>query len=245
LDRQTRKNLKTDKFAQEVGTVWGWASGHTGDVKRYGMIAAGVLVVAIGIYLYVRHQAEARTEALAKAIQIDSGKIAPAPQQYGVLIFQSAAEKEAARQKAFNEVATKYRGTQEGAQAAFYLASDAVDKGDLPLAEKRYRDIMDSAPKAYASMARISLAQTLSAQGKYPDAEKLLKEAADNPTITVSKEEAMIQLALVKGKSDPCEARKILDPMRMDRVAVSRAVVAALGEVNANNCPPTPPPAAK
>jgi predicted negative regulator of RcsB-dependent stress response len=237
VDRQTRKNLKSDKFAQEVTHTFEFVSEHRNEVVRYGAIALGVIVIAAAIFFYMRHEATVREEALAQALRIDLANIGVNPQQPTAMTFPTAEEKEKARQKAFSEIAAKYHGSQEGSIAAMYLASDVADKGNLADAEKRYKDIMDSAPKAYAALARMALVQIYQAQGKTADAEKLLKEQIANPTSTVSKEQATIQLAVLQAKADPCAARKVLEPMRTDRTAISRAAVQALGDIHADNCP--------
>jgi predicted negative regulator of RcsB-dependent stress response len=231
VDRHTRKDLKTDKFAREVGHTFEFISEHSGDVKKYGAIAVAVIVLGLGIFFYMRHQAGVREEALTQAMRTDEATVAANPPQPGTLNFATAEEKEKARSKAFSELVAKYNGTQEGAIAEFYLASDAVDKGNLAEAEKRYKSILDSAPKAYASMARIALANVYAAQGKDAEAEKLFRAAVANPTITVSKENATIQLATFLAKKKPAEARKLLEPLRTERTAVSRAAVQVLGEI--------------
>jgi hypothetical protein len=237
VDRQTRKNLKSDKFAQEVTHSFEFVAEHRNEVLRYGAIGVAVVVLAVAIFFYMRHQEGVREEALAQAIRVDVATVVPAPPQPGGLSFPTVAEKDKARQTAFVDVAAKYHGTQEGAIAAFYLASDAVDKGNLADAEKRYKDVMDSAPKQYSAMARMALAQVYEAQGKTTEAEKLLRDAVANPTATVSKEQATIQLALLQSKTNPCAARKELEPLRSERTAVSRAAVQALGDIHADNCP--------
>jgi tetratricopeptide (TPR) repeat protein len=237
VDRHTRKNLKSDKFAQEVTHTFEFVSEHRSDVIRYGSIAVAVILVGLGIFFYMRHQESVREEALAQALRIDLAGIGANPANPGALTFPTQEEKDKARQKALVELASKYNGSQEGAIAAFYLASDAADKGDLADAEKRYKAAMEAAPKAYAAMARMALAQVYEAEGKTGEAEKLLKEAVANPAATVSKEQATIQLAILHGKTDPCAARKVLEPLRTERTAISRAAVQALGEIHADNCP--------
>jgi len=231
VDRHTRKDLKTDKFAREVGHTFEFISEHSGDVKKYGAAALAVIVIAIGIFYYMRYQAGVRQEALTGAMRIDEATVAANPPQPGTLNYGTNEEKEKARTKAFADLVAKYGGTQEGAIAEFYLASDAGEKGNLAEAEKRYKDIMDNAPKAYSSMARISLANVYAAQGKNAEAEKLFRAAIANPSITVSKENATIQLGLFLAKKNPAEARKLLEPLRTERTAVSRAAVQALGEI--------------
>lgn len=231
MDRRTRKDLKSDKFAQEVKHGFEFLTEHKEESVRYGAIALAVLVVAGGIFLFMRHQATAREEALGQALRIDNATVGNAPSQPGLLHFATAQEKDQARDKALGEVAAKYHGSQEGAIAEFYLASDAADKGNLTEAEKRFREIVDSAPKEYGALAKLSLAQVSTAEGKDADAEKTLRDLMAHPTVTVSKDEAQIRLALLIGKKNPDEARKMLEPMRTERTAVSRAAVQALGEL--------------
>ncbi len=230
MDRQTRKGLKTDKFAQEVTHGFQFLTEHSSEAIKYSALAAAVIVLGAGIYFYNRHQATVRGEALAQALRIDDATVG-ANVQAANIHYNTQEEKDKARGTALTEVASKYHGTAEGAIAGIYLASDVADKGNLPEAEKRYKDVMDSAPKDYAALARLSLAQVYAGENKTAEAEKLLREAVANPTATVSKESATIELARLIGKTKPAEARKLLEPLRTERTSVSRAAVSALGEI--------------
>ena len=79
MDRHTRKELKTDKFAEGLGSGFEFLSEHRGQAQRWGLIGLAVLVIAGGVWLYMSHQATARTELLAKAMQVDDATVA-APQ---------------------------------------------------------------------------------------------------------------------------------------------------------------------
>jgi predicted negative regulator of RcsB-dependent stress response len=228
----SRKELKKDKFAEEVKHGFDFLSSHREQTTRYGAIGAAVILIGGGIYFYMHYQAGVREEALAQALRIDNATVgnAAAPQP-GLLHYDTPEQKEQARVKALADIATKYHGTQEGAIAEFQIASDTLDKGDIAGAEKRYKDIVDNAPDTYASMARLSLAKLYESENKTAEAEKLLREAVNKPSVSVSKEEATIQLALLIGKSKPDEARKMLEPLRTSRTAISRAAVQALGDV--------------
>jgi predicted negative regulator of RcsB-dependent stress response len=231
VDRKLRKQLKGDRFAEEVGATVSWVDHHKALVGRYGLIALAVVVLGGGIYFYMHYQSTAREEALAQALRVDNAAVAPAQTPPGGLSYPTQAEKDKARTKAFSELAAKYHGSPEGSIAQMYMASDAADKGDFANAERMYKDVMDSAPKAFSSMARLPLAQIYIAEGKDADAEKILRDAVANPSVTVSKEEATIHLAKLVVKKNPDEARKLLEPLRMERTSVSRAAVSALGEM--------------
>ncbi len=231
MNRKFRKQIKGDRFAQEVGATVSWVDHHKALVTRYGAIALGVVLVAGGVYFYIRHQANVREEALAQALRIDNAVIGAENAVAGNLSYPTQEEKDKARVKAFTDLYTRYHGSQEGTIAEMNLASDAADKGDLVNAERMYKDVVDSSPKEYASMATLSLANIYSGEGKDADAEKLLRNLVAHPTMTVSKEEATIHLAKLIGCSHPDEARALLNPLRMERTSVSRASVTTLGEL--------------
>jgi predicted negative regulator of RcsB-dependent stress response len=235
LDSATRKDLKGDKFAEEVFDIFDWISAHKAEVMRYGAVALAVAVIAVGVVLYNRSQADTRQEALAQALQIEDGSVGPTAQPTA-MHYDTPADKDKARVKAYTDLATKYAGTQEGAFGSFALASDAIDKGNMAEAEKRYRDVANSGPKAYASLASIALARVLVAEGKPADAQKVLQELAKNPTLTVSKESATLDLAQVMSKTDPADALKLLDPLRIStRQPVARVAVTEYGNIDQAN----------
>ena len=65
MDRHTRKNLKTDKFAQEVSHTFDFLSDHRTETIRYGSIGLAVILVLAGIYFYRGHAQSVREEVLA------------------------------------------------------------------------------------------------------------------------------------------------------------------------------------
>jgi hypothetical protein len=234
VDRQLKKIVKDDEFKEQVWHGIDFAKHHTADAKKYGAIALAVLLVAGGIYYYIEHQATVREEALSNALKIDEATVGSNVQAAN-LHYNTQSEKDAALHKAFLDVADKYHGTQEGAIAELNLGQAAVDKGDLANGEKYLKDVVDSAPKAYSSQGALALGQLYSIEGKTADAEKVLNDLIKNPSITVSKEEAEIALAMVKAKTDPDGARKILESLRTERAAVSKAAMAALGDLLGQN----------
>jgi len=236
MDRHTRKELKTDKFAQGVGSSFEFLSEHRGQATRWTLIGLAIVVIVGGVWIYRGHQATQRAELLAKAMQIDDATVgAPQPPRQN---FATAEEKEKARIAAFTNVVVKYPGSQEGAIAQLALAAAQADKGQIDEALKTFKSILDSAPDPYDSVAKFSIAQIYATQGKNDEAEKLFKELADKPSVFVSKEQATLELARVVGKRNPAEARKLLEPLSASpRTAVSRAAVSVLGSITASAAP--------
>ncbi|MGH9629437.1 MAG: tetratricopeptide repeat protein, partial [Bryobacteraceae bacterium] len=149
--------------------------------------------------------------------------------------FATAEEKEKAVQKAFTDLTNKYPDQKEGLLARYYLGIMAAEKGNLQEAEKQLKQVAESGEDAYASQAKLSLSQIYQSQDRAQEAEALLKSLIDNPTVLVSKEQATLALARVYAKSKPEEARKLLEPLRTERGAVSRLALTALSEL-----PPAP-----
>jgi predicted negative regulator of RcsB-dependent stress response len=242
VDRQTRKDLKTDKFAEDVFDVFGWASAHKTEVVRYGAALIALVLILVGVMYYNRSQTAAREEALSKALRVEDATTGATIEPTS-LHFDTEAEKTKAKIQAFTELSAKYGGTQEGAIADMYLASYAVDQGNQDEAEKRYKRVVGDGPKPYASLARIALSQIYVSEGKMADAEKVLRDAIANPSATVSKEQAQLALGEMLSNSNPTEAHKLLDPLRTStRGTISRAAIVASAKI-AQAGSPGPPPA--
>ena len=230
MDRITRKELKADRFAEEVGHTFEYVTGHRKQFVRYGAAAAGVLVLAAGWYFYSASQKRTRQEALREATATYEAPVGESGNPY-LKSFASQAEKDKAVEKAFNDIARKYSGSDEAHIARYYLATRAADEGRMTEAEKRFKEVADTASKPYASLARYALAQIYHSQGKTAEAENLLRELIAHPTALVSKEQATLTLGQMLAASKPAEARKLLEPLRTERGPVSRAALTALSGI--------------
>jgi len=233
VKRQTRKDLKTDAFAQELGQTVDFLSHHKAESARYAAIGLAVLVIVGGTYFYMRHQTTVRQDALAEAMKLNNAVVSPTPQPPN-MNFPTQVELDRAWTKAFTDVATNYHGHEEGAIAQIYLAAKQSDKGNFAEAEKMYKDVMDSAPTEYSGWARISLAQVYASEGKMQEARALLEYLIAHPTQTISKEQATLELAGILAKSNPADARKLVEPLRTSRTAVSRAAIDMAGRLPQN-----------
>jgi len=228
--RITRKELKTDKFALEVGHTVDFFEEHQTEIIRYGAAALAVAAIVALIVVYRSHQHTVRQEALAKAIAVQEAPIGQGTPGAPITFpTQDAKDKEAI--KVFSELAAKYSGTDEGYIAEYYLGCIAADEGKLGEADKRFSAVADSAGKKYGSLAKLSLGQLYFAEGKPGEGEKMLRSLMDNPTVFVSKDQAAIVLARVLSPTKPAEARKLLDPLRAKPGPVSQTAIQAYGEL--------------
>ena len=230
VDRVTRSKLKQDQFALEVEHSVEYVAEHRKQVIQYSAIAIVVALVAWGIWYYRDRQHTEREEALAAAMDVMQAPVAPnAPA--GQLFYTTDALKNAAAEKAFKGIIDKYSGSEESAIASSYLGAVSTDEGKLPDAEKYFKQAADSGSKQIASIGKLSLAQVYLSEGRRDEAEKLLRSLYESPTVLVSKEQAAISLARALSTTKPAETRKLLEPLRTGRSAVSQTAITLLSEL--------------
>jgi len=229
--RITRKELKTDKFAVEVGQTFTFFEEHRQEFVRYGVIAAVAIAIVLAVLFYQRRQHAARQNDLAKAIQVQEAPTGPSAGQNSPIGFPTPEAKEEAAIKAFSEVQSKYPSSPEGEIAGYYLGSINADQGKLAEAEKRFLEVSQKGDSRYASLAKLSLAQIYFADGHASQGEQILRDMMAHPTIFVSREQAAVTLARLLLHSNPTEARKLLDPLKTRSGNVGEVVLSLYGEL--------------
>jgi predicted negative regulator of RcsB-dependent stress response len=232
VDKLTRKELKSDKFALEVQHSVEYVAQHRQQMIRLGLPAVVVALAVIGIFWYRNYQHNARQETLHAAMQIQNSTIGPSQSPYTVTFPTSQARKTAVV-KAWGDLIAKYHGTEESDIAEFFLGTTASDDGNLPEAAKRFQAAIDSGSGPYASEAKLALAEVYAAQGKVNDGVKLIQSVIEHPTVMVSKDAATLALAELIKTSDPKHAKQLVDPLRTStRSAVSKAAITISGTLS-------------
>ncbi len=142
------------------------------------------------------------------------------------MTFPTAAARDAAVVKAWQELAAKYSGSDEGRIAEYFLGTNAADSGNLAEAEKHFK-AADSGNGPYASLAKLALGQVYGGEGKVKEGAQVLQSLIDHPTVLVSKETATLALADLLKDSDPKRAKQLVEPLRTStRGAISKAAIA-------------------
>ncbi|HUA57672.1 MAG TPA: tetratricopeptide repeat protein [Verrucomicrobiae bacterium] len=226
MDRTTRQKLKSDDFALELGHAVTFFEGHQKEITRYGGIVAVAAVLVAGYIVYNRHQHVDRQIGLAQAIAVQEAPVGVSAN--GGLSFPNQESKDAAAIKVFSDLKAKYAGTAEGEIAQYYLASIEADKGNMATAEKGFLEVAQKGDADYASLAKLSLAQIYFDDNRNKQAEDVLKDLIAHPTVFVSKDEATLALARYYAHTNPAEARKLLEPLRVSPVDAVRNVAISL-----------------
>jgi TolA-binding protein len=164
MRREHRRELKHDRFVDEIGTL----SARARDNQRL-LLTVTVAVVAAalllyGYYFYRSTQEQRAQDALAAAIDTIDSPLLPAPgsQQQAApgAKYKTEQERNAAAEKQFKDVEKKYGGTDAADVANLYLARLDAGRGDVAGARKLLNAFISEHPKhVLVGSARFSLYQ--------------------------------------------------------------------------------------
>jgi predicted negative regulator of RcsB-dependent stress response len=225
VDKLTRKQMKSDTFALEVQHSVKFVSGHREQMIRWGAPALALVLIVAGVFYYRNYQHNARQEALHEAMRVQNASVGPSQSQY-VIAFPTAEARTKAVVKAWQDLAAKYPGTEEGRIAEFFLGTTAADDGNLADAEKHFKASIDGRDGPYASLGKLALAQIYGGEGKVKEGAQLIQSVIDHPTVLVSKEMATLALADLLKTTELQRAKKLVEPLRTStRSGVSRAAI--------------------
>lgn len=162
MDRQHRRDLKHDKFVDEIGSLS--IRARANQRVLYGITAAivAIAILGYGIYFYRANREKQAQDALAQAIEtLESPLQAPAGQPpVPNAKFKTEAERNAKAESMFKEVDAKYSGSDAADVAGLYLGRMATSRADYAAARKYLDRFVKNQPKhLFAGSARYSLYQ--------------------------------------------------------------------------------------
>jgi predicted negative regulator of RcsB-dependent stress response len=230
VDRITRKDLKTDHFVTTVQQTLESLSENRKKVQRITMIAAAVLVAVIAVAGFMRYQASQRQAALNAMFRQMEAPVAE-PGSTAGLSFATQQEKEAAVQKAVEELSSKYSGTNESAVANYFRGTDLIEEGNVPKGIEHLDIAIREGSRDTKALASFAKANALRSQGKIDEAETLLRSILDRPGGFVTKDQVTLALADLLAESKPDEAMKLLEPLRVSEGTVQRLAARKITEI--------------
>ncbi len=230
--KDVKEMVKHDAFREGTMHTVEYLSAHKSDLYKYVGIGLAALILIGGFFWYRTSQHTTRQEKLQELLNIYGATVTPgeAP-PFAPKAYKTDAEKAAAIRSEFPKFIDQYKGSDEAAMASYYLGTHWAEAGNMAEAEKYLKSAVDQASPAYGSLAKLALAQLYAVQGKTDEAAKLVQTIIDKPTELVSKEAATIEKAKIIAKTNPAEARKILEPLRTSRSAISQAALTLLSEL--------------
>ena len=215
LARLRRKDLKRDRFVEEVTQQVAFFAVHR---KRFigGGIAVVVLIVAAVSYsAYARGRHAASQAALQEAVDYYHGVVTDEDLP-GVKTFTSESERIDAVTKALDAIALDYSGTIAAGGAAFYSGLLDRDEGNVAEARSHFEQALNGKGSEYPGLARLALGGLLLAEGDSEGARKHFQWVVEHPSRTVSKDRASIEVARTLIENDPQQAREILDAIQAE-----------------------------
>lgn len=173
-DRLKRKDIKHDKFVDEMGTVY--SSIRTNWFKLLGF-AIGLIVLlgaVMAVFAYRNRQEASAQDQLAVAIETVETRIGDAAAPAAAAKFKTEAEKNAKAEEQFKGIVEKFDGSDAADVAGIYLARLEAARGDVPSAAKRLREFLAEHPDhLLAGGVKMSLYEMDLASG---DAKKVIAE---------------------------------------------------------------------
>jgi len=198
-----RHKLKENEFAKSVAHAKDVVQQRQGDITRIAVVVL-VLIVAVGGYTWWRTSKNSRAnQALASALAVYETPVVPVPPpapgspppvpQPGT--FQSEQEKLDASLPKFLEAANAYPDSNAGIAARFHAAAILAAQGKHAEAEQRYKEVVDKAGNSiYARTARLGMAESQVAQGKFDSAIAVYSELSRDTTSTLPLDSVLMHL---------------------------------------------------
>jgi tetratricopeptide (TPR) repeat protein len=198
---EARHRLKQDRFSkttlQVAETTADWTAEHKRALMVAGIVVAIIAAACAGAWYYFQQQDQKASVEFGKALQVMNEPVRPAgmPAQPDAPSFASAQERATEAHKEFQTILDKYPHTHVADFSRYFLGVTSSQLGDNAAAERDLKTVAGYHNKNLAALAKLALAGVYRDTNRAKDAIDLYKDLMQNPTQTVSKPTAEIQLA--------------------------------------------------
>ncbi len=223
MPHYTRQQLKEDKFAEAAGDAFSWAGEHRGKLIAIGVFIVVALAIVLGSWAYLQHRNELAMTEMSSALRILDTPISATPAPEGITTYPSAKERAAAARKKLQEIESKYPHTRTAEFAKYLDATTAADEGDFKFAETNLKDVAQSRDKEFASLAKYALVSVYRRTNRDKQAADLLQELIKNPTSSVPKVTAQLELAAMYEQTQPKEAMSLYSQVEKENPGTQAA----------------------
>jgi len=198
---ETRRQLKQDKFSrttlQVAEQTVHWTAEHKSKIIVGALIVVVVITAALGSWFYLEKQDEKASVDFTKAVSTLSYPLRPAgmPSQPDYPSFASLNERATEAHKQFQGIVDKYPHTHAADYARYFLGVTSSQLGNYAAAESELKPVSEFHNAELSSLAKVALASVYRNTNRTKDAVDLYKQLIQDPTTTVGKTSAEIQLA--------------------------------------------------
>ena len=119
-------------------------------------------------------------------------------------------------EKKFLEASGQYGRTRPGQIARYYAALSEIQLKQYGDAEKNLTQMDSTGDESLAGLAKFQLAGVYDLEGKAPQAVRLYKQLSDKPTVFVPKPLVLLTLADHYRKTDPAQAAKLYNQVKLE-----------------------------
>lgn len=199
-----RQDLKRNELAETVGKTVDYVAGHRRGVTEGIVVAAALVAVVAGFFLYRAWIERSAGRSLSEALAVLDTPLA-SEQTGAAKTFASAAERRAQADKLL-EKAASHGSTPSGKAAQVILAAGGTEKAGqaVDVFEKAARQARSES----AAAAEIDAAKELAAQGKTSEAIERLKRAIESPSSAAPKDALLFTLGnLYEQSGNAADAR--------------------------------------
>jgi predicted negative regulator of RcsB-dependent stress response len=225
--RYTRHQLKQDQFKEAAKGTVHWAVEHRQKVIWGGAILGVVLAVVLGGWLYLGYRERQANQAFGQAMLTYYAPLKTGEDTSNASkSFATAEERAKAAHTEFSQVASQYSGVRSGKLARYFSGITAIEMGDDQGAESDLKAVIASADPDLASLAKLALANLYQKTKRQADAVRLYNELIQNPTRTVSKQAAQLELAELFAATQPDQARTLYQQIAQEDPEGAAAQVA-------------------
>lgn len=162
MDRQHRRDLKHDKFVDEIGTLSSRAKENQRLLVSLGVAAVVIAVLGYGFFFFRTTREQKAQTALATAMETMESPLITAgqPQPPATAKYKTEAERTAAAEKQFRAVVADFGSTDAADVARVYLARIEASRGNNAAARTLLTQfIADHSDNIMVGSARYSLYQ--------------------------------------------------------------------------------------
>jgi predicted negative regulator of RcsB-dependent stress response len=219
----TRHQLKTDAFSRvTIGAAEKtahWSVEHRNTIAVAAIVVVVIVAAVVGGWYYLGAQDEKASFDLSQAVRTLDTQLRPAgtPAQPDVPSFTSANERSAAGKKQFQAIVDKYPHTRTADMARYFLGVTSASAGDNTAAENSFKTVASTGNKELASVAKLALAALYGNTNRTKDGVALYQALISQPTASVSKVTAQLQLAeLYQTSNQPLEAKRLYEQIKKD-----------------------------
>jgi len=203
MDRQHRRDLKHDRFVDEVGSLTTKARENQRFLYTVTLGIVALALIGYGLYFYRTNREHQGQDALAAAIEAVDSPLIQAGVPNPTAKFKTEDERNARADVMFRDIQKKYSGTNAADVANLYLARIAAAKNDIAGARKLLEAFVAEHPKhLLVGAARYSLYQLRIENGEAP---KVVGEL--NAELTKAQDQVLPPDAMLSLLSDAYEAQ--------------------------------------